>query len=46
MSATFVDIDGHITEPANLWQDYIDPEYRDHAIKISKDENGLEIRGR
>ncbi len=42
MSATFVDIDGHITEPATLWQDYIDPEYRDHAIKISKDENGLE----
>ena len=22
--------------------DYIDPEYRDHALKISKDENGLE----
>ena len=42
MNATFVDIDGHIMEPANLWQDYIDPEYRDHALKISKDENGLE----
>ena len=42
MEATFVDIDGHIMEPSNLWLDYIDPEYRDHALKISKDEKGLE----
>ena len=42
MDATFVDIDGHIMEPSNLWADYIDPEYRDHALKIARDENGLE----
>ena len=42
MPPKFVDIDGHIMEPANLWLDYIDPEYRDHALRISLDENGLE----
>ena len=42
MNATFVDIDGHIMEPSNLWADYIDPEYREHALKIARDENGLE----
>ena len=42
MNATFVDIDGHIMEPSNLWADYIDPDYREHALKIARDENGLE----
>ena len=42
MNATFVDIDGHIMEPSTLWLDYIEPEYRDHALRLSKDENGLE----
>ena len=42
MTAKFVDIDGHIMEPANLWLDYIEPEYRAHALRISEDEDGLE----
>ena len=42
MPPKFVDIDGHIMEPSHLWLDYIDPESRGHALKISKDENGLE----
>ena len=42
MTAKFVDIDGHIMEPANLWLDYIEPEYREHALRISEDEDGLE----
>ena len=42
MPAKFVDIDGHIMEPANLWLDYIEPEYREHALRISEDEDGLE----
>jgi uncharacterized protein len=37
-----VDADGHILEPPNLWEDYIDPKYRDRALRIVTDENGLE----
>ena len=37
-----VDADGHILEPPTLWEDYIDPKYRDRALRIVIDENGLE----
>ena len=37
-----VDADGHILEPPNLWETYIDPKYRDRALRIRIDENGLE----
>jgi uncharacterized protein len=37
-----VDADGHILEPADLWERYIDPEHRDRALRIVVDENGLE----
>lgn len=37
-----VDADGHILEPENLWQDYLEAEYRDRAICIRTDEDGLE----
>lgn len=37
-----VDADGHILEPPTLWEDYIDPEFRDRALRIRVDENGLE----
>ena len=37
-----VDADGHILEPADLWEKYIDPEYRDRALRIVLDEDGLE----
>ena len=37
-----VDADGHILEPPTLWEDYIDPEFRDRALRIVLDENGLE----
>ena len=37
-----VDADGHILEPPDLWVDYIDPEFRDRALRIVVDENGLE----
>ncbi len=37
-----VDADGHILEPPDLWVDYIDPQYRDRALRIVVDENGLE----
>jgi predicted TIM-barrel fold metal-dependent hydrolase len=37
-----VDADGHILEPPTLWEDYIDPQYRDRALRFQLDENGLE----
>jgi predicted TIM-barrel fold metal-dependent hydrolase len=37
-----VDADGHILEPPDLWTTYIDPEYRDRALRIVVDEDGLE----
>ena len=37
-----VDADGHILEPPDLWEDYLEPEYRDRALRIVLDERGLE----
>ena len=37
-----VDADGHILEPPDLWETYIDPKFRDRALRIVLDENGLE----
>src|SRR3954451_18965000 len=37
-----VDADGHILEPPDLWENYIDPKYRDRALRFVVDENGLE----
>jgi predicted TIM-barrel fold metal-dependent hydrolase len=37
-NATVVDADGHIMEPATLWQDYIEPKFKERAIRIARDE--------
>ena len=37
-----VDADGHVLEPADTWTKYIDPQYRDRAVKIVIDEKGYE----
>jgi predicted TIM-barrel fold metal-dependent hydrolase len=37
-----VDADGHILEPPDLWETYIDPPYRDRALRLVLDEDGLE----
>lgn len=37
-----VDADGHILEPPTLWEDYIDPAFRDRALRFRVDEDGLE----
>ena len=37
-----VDADGHILEPPDLWEQYIDPKFRDRALRIVIDEQGLE----
>jgi len=43
-----VDADGHILEPPDIWEKYIDPQYRDRAIRVRSDSEGqeyLEIEG-
>ena len=42
MKAKFVDVDGHIMEPSNLWVEYLEHEYKDRALRIERDEKGLE----
>lgn len=37
-----VDADGHILEPPDLWERYLEPKYRDRALRFILDENGLE----
>lgn len=37
-----IDADGHILEPPDLWERYLEPKYRDRAVRIKKDPDGLE----
>jgi predicted TIM-barrel fold metal-dependent hydrolase len=37
-----IDADGHINEPHDLWEKYIDPRFRDRAIHIGIDPDGSE----
>ena len=37
-----IDADGHILEPPDLWERYLEPQYRERAIRIKTDERGLE----
>src|SRR5215204_111052 len=37
-----VDADGHILEPLDLWDNYMDPKFRDRAPRIAKGDNGKE----
>jgi predicted TIM-barrel fold metal-dependent hydrolase len=37
-----IDADGHLLEPPDLWQRYIDPKHRDVAISVKQDADGLE----
>jgi predicted TIM-barrel fold metal-dependent hydrolase len=38
-----IDADGHILEPPDLWEQYIDPQYRDRAIRVRTNSEGLEV---
>jgi len=43
-----IDADGHVLEPLDTWEKYIDPPYRDRAIRVRADNEGkeyLEIEG-
>src|ERR1051326_7252433 len=37
-----VDADGHILEPPDLWERYMDPRDRDRALRLRRDADGLE----
>jgi len=37
-----VDADGHVLEPPDLWDRYVEPRYRDRPMGIRKDQDGLE----
>ena len=38
-----VDADGHILEPPDTWEKYIHPRYKDRAIRLRTNEDGLEV---
>ena len=37
-----IDADGHVLEPATLWEDYLEARYRERAMRIRVDDDGLE----
>ncbi len=37
-----IDADGHVLEPPDLWERYLEPRHRARALRIRKDEQGLE----
>jgi predicted TIM-barrel fold metal-dependent hydrolase len=44
-----VDADGHLLEPPDLWERYLEPRHRARALRIRKDDQGreyLEVDGR
>src|SRR6266700_8347345 len=47
--AIVIDCDGHILEPPDLWETYLEPAYRGRALRIRVGDDGfefLEIDGR
>lgn len=38
-----IDADGHGLEPPDLWEKYIDPQFRDRAIRLRPNKDGLEM---
>ena len=37
-----IDADGHIMEPPDLWENYLEPKYRSRALRLKKDDKGIE----
>src|SRR4051794_3703241 len=38
-----VDADGHILEPPDLWETYLEPKFRGRALRIVRDDRDLEL---
>src|ERR1051326_7923947 len=46
---TIIDADGHSLEPPDVWERYLDPAWRERAIRVRRGADGrdlLEIEGR
>ena len=43
MDRKVIDADGHVSEPQDLWETYLEPKYRERAIRIVRNEAGLEV---
>lgn len=37
-----VDMDSHVMEPPDLWDNYLEPQYRDRSIFVRKNSEGIE----
>ncbi len=42
-TAGALDADGHILEPADLWETTLDKKYRDRALRLRRNADGLEV---
>ena len=42
-SELVIDCDGHILEPPDLWETYLEPAYRDRALRIRVGDDGFEF---
>src|SRR5262245_23458846 len=42
MDTPVIDCDGHILEPPDLWEKYLEPKYRDRAMRICVGDDGYE----
>src|SRR5215470_4876353 len=42
MKVVTVDADGHVLEPRDVWQRYLEPNLRERAIRIERDADGVE----
>ena len=42
LQGKIIDADGHILEPTDLWENYLEAKYKNHAIRMDKDEAGVE----
>ena len=40
-----IDADGHVLEPFSLWEEYMDPAFRERRPRLVIDENGKERFG-
>src|SRR5579883_695297 len=38
-----IDADGHILEPPDLWERYLEPQYRERAVRIRVGDDGFEF---
>jgi predicted TIM-barrel fold metal-dependent hydrolase len=37
-----IDADGHVLEPADTWESYIEPRFKDRALRVGTDADGFE----